>query len=124
MFFKNGVYAIGIQREQIDNVAGYLERAGLAALVPIPGAKRGKALALTERGEKAKAASARKLARLEATWEERHGPVLERVREALAALDVTFPEHPPGTWRAEAKELARLPRFPLVTHRGGFPDGA
>jgi hypothetical protein len=114
----------GIQREQIDNVAGYLERAGLAALVPIPGAKRGKALALTERGEKAKAASARKFGRLEATWEERHRPVLERVREALATLDVTFPEHPPGTWRAEDKELARLPRFPLVTHRGGFPDGA
>jgi DNA-binding MarR family transcriptional regulator len=116
--------ATGIQREQIDNVAGYLERAGLAALVPIPGAKRGNALALTERGEKAKAASARKLAGLEATWEERHGQVLERVREALATLDVTFPEHQPGTWRADAKELARLPRFPLVTHRGGFPDGA
>jgi DNA-binding MarR family transcriptional regulator len=116
--------ATGIQREQVDNVAGYLERAGLAELVPIPGAKRGKALALTERGEKAKAASARKLARLEATWEKRHGPVLARVREALATLDATFPEHPPGTWRAEAKELARLPRFPLVTHRGGFPDGA
>jgi hypothetical protein len=116
--------ATGIQREQIDNAAGYLERAGLAALVPIPGAKRGKALALTDRGEKAKAASASKLTRLEATWEERHGPVLERVREALATLDVTVPEHPPGTWRAKAKELARLPRFPLVTHRGGFPDGA
>jgi DNA-binding MarR family transcriptional regulator len=116
--------ATGIQREQVDNVAGYLERAGLAELVPIPGAKRGKALALTERGEKAKAASAPKLTRLEATWEERHGPVLERVREALATLNVTFPEHPPGTWRAKDKELAHLPRFPLVTHRGGFPDGA
>ncbi|HJZ35736.1 MAG TPA: hypothetical protein VJ204_05625 [Solirubrobacterales bacterium] len=115
--------ATGIQREQIDNAAGYLERANLAELVPIPGAKQGKALALTERGEKAKAASARKLARLEATWGERHGAVLERVREALAALDVSFPD-PPGTWRAEGKELACLPRFPLVTHRGGFPDGA
>jgi hypothetical protein len=116
--------AAGIQREQVDNVAGYLERAGLGELVPIPGAKRGKALGLTERGEQAKAASASKLMRLEATWEERHGAVLAHVREVVATLDVTFPEHPPGTWRAEAKELARLPRFPLVTHRGGFPDGA
>jgi DNA-binding MarR family transcriptional regulator len=116
--------ATGIQREQVDNVAGFLERAGLAKLVPIPGAKRGKALALTEHGEKAKAASARKLMRLEATWEERHGAVLTRVRDALEPLNVTFPEHPPGTWRAKAKELACLPRFPLVTHRGGFPDGA
>ncbi len=134
--------ATGIQREQIDNVAGYLERAGLAELVPVPGAKRGKALRLTERGEKAKAASAAKLARLEAAWAERHGPTFERVREALAPLTTgtgdgpaspgaatTSPllaglVHPPGTWRAEAKPLARLPRFPLVTHRGGFPDGA
>jgi DNA-binding MarR family transcriptional regulator len=132
--------ATGIQREQIDNAAGYLVRAGLAELVPIPGAKRGKALALTERGEKAKAASASKLTRLEATWEERHAPILERARDALASLLATSAAeptadrsaspmlagltHPPGTWRAEAKELARLPRFPLVTHRGGFPDGA
>ncbi len=116
--------ATGIQRAQIDNAAGYLERSRLAELVPIPGAARGKALALTECGEKARTASARKLARLEATWEERHGAVLANVRDALVALNVAFPEHPPGTWRAEGKELARLPRFPLVTHRGGFPDGA
>lgn len=116
--------ATGIQREQTDNVAGYMERAGLGELGPIPGAKRGKALTLTERGEKAKASAAVKLTRLEETWDERHGAVLGRVREALTTLDVTFPEHPPGTWRAEAKPLARLPRFPLATHRGGFPDGA
>jgi hypothetical protein len=116
--------ATGVQREQIDNAAGYLQRSRLAELVPIPGAKRGKALVLTERGAKAKSASAGKLARLEATWDERHGPVLSRLRAALRSLDVTIPEHPPGTWRAEAKDLARLPRFPLVTHRGGFPEGA
>jgi hypothetical protein len=62
--------------------------------------------------------------RLETTWEVRHGPVLEQVRKTLSTLDIALPEHPPGTWHAEAKELARLPRFPLVTHRGGFPDGA
>jgi hypothetical protein len=105
-------------------VVGYLERAGLAELIPNPGARRGKVLALTERGEEARTKAARKLARLEETWEERHGRVLERVRETLAPLDVTFPPHPARTWRAKGKELARLPRFPLVTHRGGFPDGA
>ena len=30
----------------------------------------------------------------------------------------------PAPGAAKPKELARLPRFPLVTHRGGFPDGA
>jgi DNA-binding MarR family transcriptional regulator len=116
--------ATGIQREQLDNAAGYLERAGLAEIVPTPGAKRGKSVALTRCGEEAKAASAKKLARLEATWEERHGVTFAAVRDTLASMTITEPEHPPGTWRSKAKSLARLPRFPLVTHRGGFPDGA
>lgn len=129
--------ATGIQREQIDNAIGYLERAGLAEVVPTPGAKRGKSVALTERGAKAKAAAIEKLARLEAAWEERHGATLARVRGALTGLTAANPGapapaspllaglvHPPGTWRAEARPLARLPRFPLVTHRGGYPDGA
>jgi len=118
--------ATGIQREQIDNAVGYLGRAKLADVVPTPGAKRGKSVALTARGEEAKAAVARKLRGLEAKWEERHGKSLVGVREALAQLPPLLGtlEHPPGTWRAESKPLARLPRFPLVTHRGGYPDGA
>jgi DNA-binding MarR family transcriptional regulator len=118
--------ATGIQREQIDNAVGYLERASLAEVVPTPGAKRGKSVALTARGEEARAATDRKLSGLEAKWEERHGESLARVRDALSPLSgqLAVIEHPPGTWRAESKPLARLPRFPLVTHRGGFPDGA
>jgi hypothetical protein len=145
--------AAGIQREQIDNAVGYLERTRLAEVVPTPGAKRGKSVALTETGARAKVATARKLAKLESDWDQRHGARVTRVREALApfagiptgespsvATSGAFdspphsggpashllggPEHPPGTWRAESKPLARLPRFPLVTHRGGFPDGA
>jgi DNA-binding MarR family transcriptional regulator len=116
--------ATGIHRAQIDNAVGYLERAGLAEVVPAPGTKRGKAAALTARGEKAKTSGAAKLAALEAAWDKRYGPVVARVREALAPIAPADPEHPPGTWREEGKPLARLPRFPLVTHRGGFPDGA
>jgi hypothetical protein len=136
--------ATGIQREQIDNAVGYLGRAKLAEVVPTPGAKRGKSVALTDRGEKAGAASEAKLARLESDWQERRGAAISRVRDALVpftgASDAESSptptadgraspllaglEHPPGTWRAESKPLARLPRFPLVTHRGGFPDGA
>jgi hypothetical protein len=114
----------GIHRAQIDNGVGFLERAGLAAVIPTPGAKRGKAATLTADGARAKESGTRKLARLEGVWAKRHGSALERVREALASVASTGLEHPPGTWRAESKPLARLPRFPLVTHRGGFPDGA
>lgn len=117
----------GIQREQIDDAVGYLERASLAEVVPTPGAKRGKSAALTSRSERAKAASTAKRRRLEATWEERHGETLRRGREALEPFPA--PDllaglvHPPGTWRRG--EAARPPpRFPLVTHGGGFPEGA
>lgn len=104
--------ATGIHRAQIDNAIGYLERTGLAEVVPAPGAKRGKAAALTARGAKARAGGAAKLATLEAAWVERHGPTLARVREALASISPADPEHPPGTWRAESKPLARLPPYP------------
>jgi hypothetical protein len=158
--------ATGIHRAQIDNAVGYLERAGLAEVIPTApvgggrsgaanaggtdrsppggGTRRGKSVALTARGVTAKSAGARKVAKLEATWDERHGETVSRVREALADLaagdDPGAPpptaegglgavllaglEHPPGTWRGDSRPLARLPRFPLVTHRGGFPDGA
>jgi hypothetical protein len=102
-------------------------------VAPTPGAKRGKAVALTTSGAKAKAAGARNLAALEATWDERHGPVLDRVREALAPLAANDgPDsgsspassiHPaPGAPRRSHSRAS--PRFLLVTHRGGFPDGA
>jgi hypothetical protein len=137
--------ATGIFRAQIDNAVGYLEKAGLIETAPTaagvkrsgsgsratgeakPGGRaRGRSVSLTAAGVKARAAGLRKLARLEATWDERHDATLARVREALAPIAAAAgdPDHPPGTWRAETKALARLPRFPLVTHRGGFPDGA
>ncbi len=31
---------------------------------------------------------------------------------------------PPDGWRAETAPIQVLPAFPLVLHRGGFPDGS
>ena len=30
----------------------------------------------------------------------------------------------PGAWRAAVPRPAVLPRYPVVTHRGGYPDGS
>jgi hypothetical protein len=30
----------------------------------------------------------------------------------------------PGNWRASVRAPATLPHYPMVLHRGGFPDGA
>jgi len=29
----------------------------------------------------------------------------------------------PGNWRASVKAPETLPHYPMVLHRGGFPDG-
>lgn len=31
---------------------------------------------------------------------------------------------PADGWRASFLMLPRLPQFPMVTHRGGYPDGS
>jgi hypothetical protein len=33
-------------------------------------------------------------------------------------------EPPPGGWRAPLRSPATLPHYPMVPHRGGFPDGS
>jgi hypothetical protein len=32
-------------------------------------------------------------------------------------------EPPPGSWRAAVRAKGPLPQYPMVLHRGGFPDG-
>ena len=31
---------------------------------------------------------------------------------------------PPGGWQAAVRAKATLPQYPMVLHRGGFPDGS
>jgi hypothetical protein len=33
-------------------------------------------------------------------------------------------EPQPGNWRADVRPPRTLPHFPMVLHRGGFPDGS
>ncbi len=33
-------------------------------------------------------------------------------------------EPPPGGWPASLRSPATLPHYPMVLHRGGFPDGS
>jgi hypothetical protein len=55
---------------------------------------------------------------------------IRAVREALEQLTTdqarldTGLEPPPGGWRASLRRPAMLPHYPMVLHRGGFPDGS
>ena len=72
---------------------------------------------------------------IERRWATRFGSeVVRGLRSSLEAIVVT-PElggsplaeaygPVPGTWRADMKTPDTLPHYPMVNHRGGFPDGA
>ena len=68
---------------------------------------------------------------MEAAWAAEHGADLERLRgaadEVLGADEGrrlrAGLEAPSGCWRA-GTPIEVLPHFPMVLHRGGYPDGS
>jgi DNA-binding MarR family transcriptional regulator len=117
----------GVAREPVAAALKFLGGRGLVTVAPDPEAERGKVASLTAAGERARDAGAELRARIEAEWG------LDGLAAALAPIagegtaasplfaGLTAPER---GWRSSAPAPERLPRFPLVTHRGGFPDGS
>jgi len=124
----------GASVEAVRSQLGFLERRGCVERLADPSAARGQVARLTERGRQAQVRSARLVAETEAAWRDRLGDAaVEDLDRALAAvvgveqpspllLDGTEP-HPDG-WRAARPRPATLPWYPLVLHRGGYPDGS
>lgn len=118
----------GVSKEAIAMAVSYLSRRGYADVVRADGRK---SIALTAAGGKA-AASA------EEHWKTAAGrfesAASERVARALAPLcgDGTAEgsrlflglEPTPRNWRSKVPKPLRLPDFPMVLHRGGYPDGS
>jgi hypothetical protein len=71
---------------------------------------------------------------VEANWEGRFGDRVARLRKSLERLlgnsgrDQTEllkgTEASKGCWRAATPRPKTLPWFPMVLHRGGYPDGS
>ena len=124
-----------ISKEAVSWALGVLVRARLAAEEPDPAASRGKVARLTLRGTGAQGAYRDLLAAIEARWQERFGAgsiaALRRPLEALATapegqrppLFAGLEPYPDG-WRARVRPPVVLPYFPMVLHRGGYPDGS
>ena len=135
----------GVSKEGISATLTFLEKRGVVVSEPSP-AGRGKAVRLTPQGRESHDAYRRLLAAVEERWRERFGAAaIDAVRSALHAL-FDRPEGgeprlseglvpPAAGWRAKKPYLARteafvrdpaaaLPHYPMVLHRGGWPDGS
>ena len=135
----------GLSKEAISMALGLLERRGYAVVEPDPAASRGKVARLTTRGRWAQQEYQRLVSAVEQRWRDRFGA--EHIGALTDALHGLFADAGgqqriaaglvpyPGGWRAHppylsqtearlANPAAALPYYPMVSHRGGFPDGS
>ena len=125
----------GTSKEAVSWAMGILTRAHLAAEEPAPAASRGKIARLTPRGLQAQRLYYEFVGTIEQRWRGRFtGGATDAVRTSLEAL-ATAPgggppplfaglEPHPDNWRAAVRRPAILPHYPMVLHRGGYPDGS
>ena len=102
----------GVSKESIAMAAKFLEKQGFAHVEPV------RLLRLTQKGVAAREEYARLVCDIGKKW----NPA--ELRAALEPLDIEPPIAPPGTWRAQVPRPATLPEFPMILHRGGYPDGS
>jgi DNA-binding MarR family transcriptional regulator len=126
----------GVSKEANAMAVGFLERHGCVEVLPDAQAKRGKVVRLTAKGQGAQAKYGRILTITEERWRSRFGSeplsTLHRSLEELAgdressgeSLLFRGTEPYPDGWRATVRRPAILPHYPMVLHRGGYPDGS
>ncbi len=122
----------GTSKESVRWALGILTRGDLAAEDPDPTAGRGKVARLTPRGLDAQRLYHELTGEIELRWHDRFTPaVTAGLRASLEPLAVGQPpplfgglEPYPDNWRAVVRRPDVLPHFPMVLHRGGYPDGS
>lgn len=122
----------GISKPAVAFTMGPAARQGLVAEEPDPAGSRWKITSLTSSGARAQRAYADLTAAVEDRWRSGSGAArVAALRDALEPLAVGDPPplfgglapYPDG-WRAQVKAPVVLPHYPMVLHRGGYPDGA
>jgi DNA-binding MarR family transcriptional regulator len=127
----------GVSKEAITAAVGFLQRSGYVAVEPDP-ASGAKLVTLTDQGLAAQANHARLAKAVERRWRKRLGAGFDRLSKALLTGDqlaLGLRPYPDG-WRAArnpyrarteavlADPASALPQYPMVLHRGGYPDGS
>ena len=122
--------ATGTSKEAVSFATKFLARNGLAEV----GTGASAQVRLTAAGLAAQEHHGRLVDQVEGRCRERYAGDLEALRGALEPVvgDGTLASSPlaeavappPGTWRAKRETPQLLPHYPLVLHRGGYPDGS
>ncbi len=126
----------GTSKESVSWAMGILIRGHLATQeAPDPATGRGKIARLTPRGLDAQHLYHEFVGAIEQRWHERFtGSAIGALRTSLEALASAPGGEPtplfrgldpyPDNWRAAVRRPATLPHYPMVLHRGGYPDGS
>jgi hypothetical protein len=125
----------GVSIEAQRMSVGFLVRGQCAVVEQAGGRLRGPAVRLTPKGLRAQQQFNRGLEATEQQWVARFGAdAITAVRDSLGVLvgDGSLAGSPlaeglrpyPDGWRAEVRPPATLPLYPMVLHRGGYPDGS
>ena len=125
----------GVSKQAMAMSVGLLQRLGCVVIEPDPTASRGKVVRLTGKGGKAQDKYRRILSDTEQQWQVRFGEeTIAKLRASLGPLvgEGTALHSPlfeglqpyPGGWRASVRGPETLPHYPMVLHRGGYPDGS
>jgi hypothetical protein len=117
----------GVSKESIAMAMGTLTKANLVET----GSNAGKLVRLNASGLAAQRYAQNLLVQVENRWESRFGKLtLQRLRQLLEqfagdpSLFFQGLKPHPDNWRASIPQSQTLPHFPVVLHRGGYPDGS
>ena len=124
-----------VSKEAIAMSLSFLEKRGYAVIEPESPGSRTKVLLLTPKGGHAQRAYYELVWAIEERWRSSFGRENVRaVRESLERLvgEPTAQMSPlfrglepyPDGWRASVPRPEGLPHYPMILHRGGFPDGS
>jgi DNA-binding PadR family transcriptional regulator len=137
----------GVSKEAIKGSLGFLEKRRYAVVEATPRTQVSgkktigvKVVRLTAKGREAQDAYRQRLTVVEKSWQVRYGKdIIHNLCESLEALvskhaageieaesSLLFLglEPYPDGWRASVPKPATLPHYPMVLHRGGYPDGS
>jgi DNA-binding MarR family transcriptional regulator len=124
----------GVSKEAIAMALKRIEEQGFGQIQVADTGKRRRVLELTEAGQRARSRYEGFLANIERQWAADSGAALSQLRNSLETV-ILGPGDGEGRlreglepcancWRAAVPRPEALPHYPMVLHRGGFPDGS